>query len=92
RLINNPLKHLSGDTFLNNHYLDALSLGHTFLRIERSFMKWLNISYLNLTGIGFDMIEFDTIKMMPKLKYIIYDRFYFCSMTPNVHLTFDTDA
>ncbi|TMW49490.1 hypothetical protein DOY81_005444 [Sarcophaga bullata] len=51
RLINNPLKHLSGDTFLNNHYLDALSLGHTFLRIERSFMQWLNISYLNLTGI-----------------------------------------
>ncbi|XP_065371042.1 relaxin receptor 2 [Calliphora vicina] len=86
RLINNPLKHLSGETFFNNYHLDALSLGHTPLRIENSFMQWLNISYLNLTGIRFEMIEFDTIKVMHNLKYIIYDRFYFCSMTPNVRM------
>ncbi|XP_046803911.1 relaxin receptor 2 [Lucilia cuprina] len=86
RLINNPLKHLSGDTFFNNYHLEALSLSHTPLRIESSFMQWLNISYLNLTGIRFDMIEFDALKVIPNLKYIIYDRFYFCSMTPNIRM------
>lgn len=49
-------------------------------------MQYLNISYLNLTGIQFDMIEFDALKIIPNLKYIIYDRFYFCSMTPNVRV------
>lgn len=49
-------------------------------------MQGLNVSYLNLTGIRFEMIDFDTIINMTNLKYIIYDRFYFCSMTPNVRL------
>uniref|UniRef100_A0A1A9X1V3 G-protein coupled receptors family 1 profile domain-containing protein n=1 Tax=Glossina brevipalpis TaxID=37001 RepID=A0A1A9X1V3_9MUSC len=86
RLVGNPLKHLSSHTFLTNQYLEALSLGYTPLQINGSFLWRLNISYLNLTGIPFGSIDFEAINAMKNLKYIIYDRFYYCSMTPNVRM------
>uniref|UniRef100_A0A1A9Z6V6 G-protein coupled receptors family 1 profile domain-containing protein n=1 Tax=Glossina pallidipes TaxID=7398 RepID=A0A1A9Z6V6_GLOPL len=86
RLVGNPLKYLSSHTFLANQYLEALSLGYTPLQIHGSFLRQLNVSYLNLTGIPFGSIDFETINVMTNLKYIIYDRFYYCSMTPNVRM------
>uniref|UniRef100_A0A1B0GFD1 G-protein coupled receptors family 1 profile domain-containing protein n=1 Tax=Glossina morsitans morsitans TaxID=37546 RepID=A0A1B0GFD1_GLOMM len=86
RLVGNPLKYLSSHTFLTNQYLEALSLGYTPLQIHGSFLRQLNVSYLNLTGIPFGSIDFETINVMTNLKYIIYDRFYYCSMTPNVRM------
>ncbi|XP_058979301.1 relaxin receptor 2 [Musca domestica] len=84
RLIGNPIKYLSAETFVQNNYLDALSLAYTPLKVDESFLQTLNVSYLNLNGIKFEMIEFESIQNMLNLKYIVYDRFYFCSMTPNV--------
>ncbi|XP_073832031.1 leucine-rich repeat-containing G protein-coupled receptor 3 [Musca autumnalis] len=93
RLIGNPLLYLSPETFLQNNYLDALSLAFTPLKVDDSFLQTLNVSYLNLNGIKFEMIEFEAIQNMLNLKYIIYDRFYFCSMTPNVkHCKPNTDG
>uniref|UniRef100_A0A1I8Q2L5 G-protein coupled receptors family 1 profile domain-containing protein n=1 Tax=Stomoxys calcitrans TaxID=35570 RepID=A0A1I8Q2L5_STOCA len=84
RLIGNPLLYLSAETFVQNYYLEALSLAYTPLKVDHSFLQFLNVSYLNLNGIKFESIEFEAIQSMPNLKYIVYDRFYFCSMTPNV--------
>ncbi|XP_061389196.1 relaxin receptor 2 [Musca vetustissima] len=84
RLIGNPLLHLSPETFVQNNYLDALSLAYTPLKIDETILHALNLSYLNLNGIKFERIDFETIQNMLNLKYIIYDRFYYCSMTPNI--------
>ncbi|XP_067619995.1 relaxin receptor 2 [Eurosta solidaginis] len=86
RLIGNPLKELSGEVFLRSSCLEALSLSHTPLLINHQLLRFLNVSYLNLTGISFEHIEFDAISQMPNLKYIVFDRFYFCSMTPHVRM------
>ncbi|KAL9887597.1 leucine-rich repeat-containing G protein-coupled receptor 3 isoform 2-T2 [Glossina fuscipes fuscipes] len=86
RLVGNPLKYLSSHTFLSNQYLEALSLGYTPLQIHSSLLRHLNVSYLNLTGIPFGSIDFESINVMTNLKYIIYDRFYYCSMTPYVRM------
>lgn len=47
-------------------------------------MKQLNVSYLNLIGIDYSQIDFTSITAIENLKYIVYDKFYFCSMTPNI--------
>lgn len=54
------------------------SLAYTPLTVDQSLLQSLNVSYLNLNGIKFEMIEFEAIQSMSNLKYIIYDRFYFC--------------
>ncbi|XP_034485945.1 relaxin receptor 2 [Drosophila innubila] len=84
RLVGNPIKELSGKTFLYNKRLDALSLAHMPLPINRNLVESLNISFLNLTGIEFDRIDFNAINEMRKLQYIVFDRFYYCSMTPKL--------
>lgn len=61
-------------------------MASTPLKIDSYLLQSLNVSYLNLNDIKFENIEFDSIQMMTNLKYIIYDRFYYCSMTPNVRL------
>jgi len=61
-------------------------LGYTNLNIERNFLSSLNISYFNLTGIRFEKIDFKGISSIANLKYIIFDRFYYCSMTPRVKM------
>ncbi|XP_049303924.1 relaxin receptor 2 [Bactrocera dorsalis] len=86
RLIGNPLKELSGEVFLRSTCLEALSLSHTPLYISQQLIGSLNISYLNLTGIPFERIDFDAINQMSNLKYIVFERFYFCSMTPQVRM------
>ncbi|XP_023166746.1 relaxin receptor 2 [Drosophila hydei] len=84
RLIGNPIKELSGETFMYNTHLEALSLAYMPLHIDRNLMDSLNVSFLNLTGIEFERIDFDALNRMTNLKYIVFDRFYFCSMTPHV--------
>ncbi|KAL7730155.1 hypothetical protein ACLKA6_009420 [Drosophila palustris] len=84
RLIGNPIKELSGKTFLYNKHLDALSLAHMPLSIDRNLLESLNISFLNLTGIPFDRIDFNALNEIQKLKYLVFDSFYYCSMTPQV--------
>ncbi|XP_054086519.1 relaxin receptor 2 [Zeugodacus cucurbitae] len=86
RLIGNPLKELSGEVFLRSSCLEALSLSHTPLYISHQLVGYLNISYLNLTGIPFERIDFEAINLMSNLKYIEFDRFYFCSMTPQLRM------
>ncbi|KAH8360182.1 hypothetical protein KR093_011127 [Drosophila rubida] len=86
RLIGNPIKELSGETFLYNKRLDALSLAHMPLPIDRHLVESLNISFLNLSGIQFDRIDFAALNEMHSLKYIVFDRFFYCSMTPKVLL------
>jgi len=56
------------------------------IHISRSLMEPLNVSFLNLTGIRYDHIDFTAINAMRNLKYIIYDRFFYCSMTPRVRM------
>ncbi|EDV92847.1 relaxin receptor 2 [Drosophila grimshawi] len=84
RLIGNPIKELSGATFLYNTHLEALSLAHMPLAIDRNLLESLNVSFLNLTGIEFDRIDFTALNEMRNLKYIVFERFYYCSMTPQV--------
>ncbi|XP_068158067.1 relaxin receptor 2 [Drosophila tropicalis] len=86
RLVGNPIKELSGETFLHNSHLEALSLAQMPLHIHRSLMQPLNISFLNLTGIRYERIDFKAINGIRNLKYIIYDRFFYCSMTPHVRM------
>ncbi|XP_033165418.1 relaxin receptor 2 [Drosophila mauritiana] len=86
RLVGNPIKELSGETFLHNTRLEALSLALMPIHISRSLMEPLNISFLNLTGIRYDHIDFEAINSMRNLTYIIYDRFFYCSMTPRVRM------
>ncbi|EDV53637.1 relaxin receptor 2 [Drosophila erecta] len=86
RLVGNPIKELSGETFLHNTRLEALSLALMPIHISRSLMEPLNISFLNLTGIRYDHIDFEAINSMRNLTYIIYDRFFYCSMTPRVKM------
>ncbi|XP_017143235.1 relaxin receptor 2 [Drosophila miranda] len=86
RLVGNPIKELSGETFLHNTRLEALSLAQMPLHIHRSLLQPLNISFLNLTGIRYDHIDFAAINGMRNLTYIIYDRFFYCSMTPRVRM------
>ncbi|XP_017052302.1 relaxin receptor 2 [Drosophila ficusphila] len=86
RLVGNPIKELSGETFLHNTRLEALSLAQMPIHIHRSLMEPLNISFLNLSGIRYDHIDFAAINSMRNLTYIIYDRFFYCSMTPRVRM------
>ncbi|XP_032589634.1 relaxin receptor 2 isoform X3 [Drosophila mojavensis] len=69
---------------MHNTHLEALSLAHMPLHIDRNLIDALNVSFLNLTGIEFERIDFDALNRMPNLKYIVFDRFYYCSMTPHV--------
>lgn len=39
-----------------------------------------------MTGIHFDNIDFDALNNITNLKYIIFERFYYCSMTPQVRI------
>ncbi|XP_030562535.1 relaxin receptor 2 [Drosophila novamexicana] len=84
RLIGNPIRELSGETFLYNTHLEALSLANMPLPIDRNLIKSLNVSFLNLTGIEFERIDFAALNEIRNLKYIVFDRFYYCSMTPHV--------
>ncbi|KAH8284084.1 hypothetical protein KR054_009596, partial [Drosophila jambulina] len=86
RLVGNPIKELSGETFLHNTRLEALSLAQMPLHIHRNLMEPLNISFLNLTGIRYDHIDFAVINAMRNLTYIIYDRFFYCSMSPRIRM------
>ncbi|KAI8046332.1 hypothetical protein M5D96_002534 [Drosophila gunungcola] len=86
RLVGNPIKELSGETFLHNTRLEALSLAHMPIHITGSLVEPLNISFLNLSGIRYDHIDFAAINAMRNLTYIIYDRFFYCSMTPQVRM------
>ncbi|XP_037942709.1 relaxin receptor 2-like [Teleopsis dalmanni] len=86
RLIGNPIKILPGEIFLRSNYLEALSLSHTALQIRSNILQPVKLSYLNLTGIRFESIDFKALSNMPNLKYIIFDRFYFCSMIPKVRM------
>ncbi|XP_017033645.1 relaxin receptor 2 [Drosophila kikkawai] len=86
RLVGNPIKELSGETFLHNTRLEALSLAQMPLHIHRNLMEPLNISFLNLTGIRYDHIDFAVINSMRNLTYIIYDRFFYCSMSPRIRM------
>lgn len=54
------------------------------LSIDRNLLESLNISFLNLTGIPFDRIDFNALNEIQKLKYLVFDSFYYCSMTPQV--------
>lgn len=54
------------------------------LPIDGNLLVSLNISFLNLTGIPFDRIDFEAINNMRSLKYIVFDRFFYCSMAPKV--------
>lgn len=62
------------------------SLAYTQLRIDTDLLRFWNISYLNLTGIRSEVIDFKAINDLKSLKYIVYNHFYYCSMTPNVLL------
>lgn len=61
-------------------------MAYTKLIIEADLIRSWNISYLNLTGIDSKDIDFRAINNLENLKYIVYDHFYYCSMTPNVLL------
>lgn len=56
------------------------------LQVHRNLLEPLNISFLNLTGIRYDNIDFKAINSMRNLTYIVFDRFFYCSMTPRVKL------
>ncbi|KAH8334965.1 hypothetical protein KR074_011934 [Drosophila pseudoananassae] len=86
RLVGNPIKELSGETFLHNSRLEALSLAQMPLQVHSNLLEPLNISFLNLTGIRYDNIDFKAINSMRNLTYIVFDRFFYCSMTPRVKL------
>lgn len=38
----------------------------------------------NLDGIKYQQLSFEAIKQLPSLKFIIYQKYYFCSLTPHV--------
>ncbi|CAD7093377.1 unnamed protein product [Hermetia illucens] len=84
RLTKNPLKTLSGQAFTNMKSLEALYLGETQVTIDRNLLGTTNVSYLNLHGIGFNNIDFQVVGNIPALQYVVYDKFYFCSMTPHI--------
>ncbi|KAL9872967.1 leucine-rich repeat-containing G protein-coupled receptor 3 isoform 4-T4 [Glossina fuscipes fuscipes] len=85
-VLSDNLLTLDNERFPRLNLLLELSLGYTPLQIHSSLLRHLNVSYLNLTGIPFGSIDFESINVMTNLKYIIYDRFYYCSMTPNVRM------
>ncbi|XP_055375347.1 relaxin receptor 2 [Condylostylus longicornis] len=85
RLTGNPLTKLSDNTFLRTSLLDALYLGRTSLYITPKLLHYLNVSYLNIEKTNFDTnIIFIYINRIENLKYIVFDRFYYCSMTPHI--------
>ncbi|XP_055849646.1 relaxin receptor 1 isoform X2 [Episyrphus balteatus] len=84
QLMGNPLKSLSAETFARNNLLDALWLGHTSLTISSELLINVNLSYLNLNGIPFQNINFHAIAEITNLKYIVFEKFYFCSMALQV--------
>ncbi|ALC46963.1 Lgr3, partial [Drosophila busckii] len=84
RLIGNPIKELSGKMFLYNKHLDALSLAQMPLTVNAELLQHLNVSFLNLSGIHYDYIDFTALNEMPSLKYLIFDGFFYCSMVPRV--------
>ncbi|XP_030374368.1 relaxin receptor 2 [Scaptodrosophila lebanonensis] len=84
RLAGNPIKELSGETFLHSSHLEALSLAQMPVHIHRSLFQPLNVSFLNLTGIRYDHIDFGAINSLRNLKYVVYDRFFYCSHSPQV--------
>ncbi|KAL9887599.1 leucine-rich repeat-containing G protein-coupled receptor 3 isoform 4-T4 [Glossina fuscipes fuscipes] len=85
-VLSDNLLTLDNERFPRLNLLLELSLGYTPLQIHSSLLRHLNVSYLNLTGIPFGSIDFESINVMTNLKYIIYDRFYYCSMTPYVRM------
>lgn len=42
-------------------------------------------AHSNLKGIKSSDIDFDVLNKMKRLKYVVYDNFYDCFMTPTVH-------
>ncbi|XP_055912974.1 relaxin receptor 1-like [Eupeodes corollae] len=61
-------------------------LGHTGLTITTNILTGINVSYLNLDGIAFQNIDFKAVAEIANLKYIVFEKFYFCSMTLQVRM------
>lgn len=89
-LYDNPNSKMFGTFQMSTDILFLIcgSLQFGFILIYGIMSKLFTVPYIvnfrNIDGINFDNIEFKSISRLDNLRSIVYNKFYYCSMTPHI--------